>query len=206
MPSVAPFYHGFLHKPDVPSGDGVVLTHGAGGDCKGRLLVAVSEALCAAGFLVLRFDQPFRLARRAPHPSRAGLDRESLREAALTMRQLAGGRVVLGGHSYGGRQSSMLAAEDPTVADVLLLFSYPLHPPRTPDKLRTEHLPKISTPAIFVHGTKDPFGSIEEMQSATKLVSGPVVLSEVPVAAHDLAGGKFDIMNLVLRPLSDLLA
>jgi uncharacterized protein len=205
MPSVEPFHNGFLHKPDAPSGDGVVLTHGAGGDCKGRLLVTVSDALCAAGFLVLRFDLPFRQARRAPHPSRAGEDREALHEAAAIMRQLAGGRVVLGGHSYGGRQSSMLAAEDPTVADVLLLFSYPLHPPRTPDRLRTGHLPKISTPTLFVHGTKDPFGSIEEMRAAIKLFRGLVALSEVPAAAHDLAGGKFDITNLVLKPLYNLL-
>jgi uncharacterized protein len=113
--------------------------------------------------------------------------------------------VVLGGHSYGGRQSSMLAAEDPTVADVLLLFSYPLHPPRTPDRLRTGHLPKISTPTLFVHGTKDPFGSIEEMRAAIKLFRGLVALSEVPAAAHDLAGGKFDITNLVLKPLYNLL-
>jgi predicted alpha/beta-hydrolase family hydrolase len=204
MSSVEPFQHGFLHKPDAPSGDGVVLTHGAGGDCNGRLLVAVSDALCDAGFFVLRFDLPFRQARRAPHPSSAGQDREALREAAAKMRELAGGRVVLGGHSYGGRQSSMLAAEDHTVADVLLLFSYPLHPPRTPDKLRTGHLPAISTPTLFVHGTKDPFGSMEEMKAATKLLSGPVVLSEVSGAAHDLAGGKFDIANLVLKPLTGL--
>jgi predicted alpha/beta-hydrolase family hydrolase len=103
------------------------------------------------------------------------------------MRQLAGGRVVLGGHSYGGRQSSMLAAEDPTVADVLLLISYPLHT------------------TLFVHGTKDPFGSIEEMRAAIKLFRGLVALSEVPAAAHDLAGGKFDITNLVLKPLYNLL-
>ncbi len=210
MPSVERFHQGsvpgFLHKPDHASGDGVVLTHGAGGDCQAHLLVAVASALCENGFLVLRFDLPFRQARHAPHPSRAGLDRAALREAAGIMRERAGGRVVLGGHSYGGRQASMLVAEDPAVADVLLLFSYPLHPPRDPDNLRTEHLPKIRTPALFVHGSKDPFGSIEEMQAAVRLLSGPVVLSEVARAAHDLAGGKFDISALVLKPLTGLLA
>ena len=202
MPSVEPFFN----RPENPSGDGVVLTHGAGGDCNGRLLVAAADALSQAGFLVLRFDLPFRRARHAPHPSRAGLDRDALREAAGIMRGMISGRVVLGGHSYGGRQSSMLAAEDPGVADALLLFSYPLHPPRTPDKLRTEHLPGIRNPTLFVHGTKDPFGSIEEMQVASRLLNGPVVLSEVTGAAHDLGGGKFDIAKLVLRPLSGLLA
>ena len=196
---------GFLHTPDSASGNGVVLTHGAGGDCQGRLLVAVADALCEKGCLVLRFDLPFRQARHAPHPSRAGLDRAALREASGIMRELTGGRVVLGGHSYGGRQASMLAAEDPTVADVLLLFSYPLHPPRDPHNIRTEHLPGIRTPALFVHGSKDPFGSMEEMQAAVRLLSGPVVLSEVTRAAHDLAGGKFDISELVLKPLKNLL-
>jgi uncharacterized protein len=209
MPSVERFQQGsvpgFLHTPDHPSGNGVVLTHGAGGDCQARLLVAVANALCENGFLVLRFDLPFRQARHAPHPSRAGLDRAALREAAGIMRGLAGGRVVLGGHSYGGRQASMLLAEDPTVADVLLLFSYPLHPPRDPDNLRTEHLPKIQTPALFVHGSKDPFGSIEEMRAAVGLLRGRVVLIEVARAAHDLAGGKFDIDRLVLTPLKGLL-
>jgi predicted alpha/beta-hydrolase family hydrolase len=202
MASLQRFHQGFLHRPDQPSGIGVVLTHGAGGDCNGRLLVSVSDALCAAGYFVLRFDLPFRLARRSPHPSRAGEDREALREAAARMREIAGGRVVLGGHSYGGRQASMLVAEDPTAADMLLLLSYPLHPPRVPDKLRTEHLPRITTPALFVHGTKDPFGSIEEMRAAMKLLSGPAVLSEVPGAAHDLKGGKFDIGELLLKPLA----
>jgi uncharacterized protein len=210
MASVEQFHQGsvpgFLHTPDSASGDGVVLTHGAGGDCQGRLLVAVANALCENGFLVLRFDLPFRQARHAPHPSRAGLDRAALREASGIMRRLAGGRVVLGGHSYGGRQASMLVGEDPTVADVLLLFSYPLHPPRDPDNLRTEHLPKIRTPALFVHGSKDPFGSIEEMRAAVGLLRGPVVLIEVARAAHDLAGGKFDISGLVLKPLAGLLA
>jgi predicted alpha/beta-hydrolase family hydrolase len=204
MSSVEPFHQGFLHRPDEPSGDAVVLTHGAGGDCNGRLLVAVADALCAAGYFVARFDLPFRLAKRSPHPSRAGEDREALRDAAARVREIVDGRVVLGGHSYGGRQASMLVAENPTVADALLLFSYPLHPPGAPAKLRTEHLPQVTTPALFVHGTKDPFGSIEEMHAAIKLLAGPVMFREVPGAGHDLKGGKFDISDLVLKPLASL--
>ncbi|HTR66165.1 MAG TPA: alpha/beta family hydrolase, partial [Terriglobales bacterium] len=92
----------------------------------------------------------------------------------------------LGGHSYGGRQATMLCAEAPELADGLLLLSYPLHPPRKPEQLRTQHFPALRTPALFVHGTRDPFGSIEEMQSALKLVPGRTVLVRVEGAGHDL--------------------
>ena len=74
------------------------------------------------------------------------------------LRGRVGGPVVLGGHSYGGRQATMLAAEEPGVAEALLLLSYPLHPPNKPAQLRTAHFPQLRTPALFVSGTKDPFG------------------------------------------------
>lgn len=100
-----------------------------------------------------------------------------------------GARILLGGHSYGGRQASMLLAEDKAVADALLLCSYPLHPPGQPDKLRTQHLDKIDVPVLFVHGTKDPFGSPEEMKAALKLVrNGRIEFIEG--AGHDLNRGR----------------
>ena len=86
------------------------------------------------------------------------------------MRQIVPGRVFLGGHSYGGRQASMLAASDPAVTPALLLLSYPLHPPRRPEQLRTAHFPDLRTPALFVHGVRDPFGSREEMEAALALI------------------------------------
>ena len=79
----------------------------------------------------------------------------------------------------GGRQSSMLAAEQSEVCDGLLLLSYPLHPPRKPEQLRTQHLPDVRTPALFVHGTRDPFGLPDEMEQARSLLKGPAVLSQV---------------------------
>jgi predicted alpha/beta-hydrolase family hydrolase len=80
----------------------------------------------------------------------------------------------------------MLAAEDRTVADGLLLLSYPLHPPGRPEQLRTAHFPKIESAAVFAHGSRDPFGSIEEMRRALALIPGPVELLEVEGAGHDL--------------------
>lgn len=99
----------------------------------------------------------------------------------------------------------MLAAEAPEVCDALLLLSYPLHPPRKPEQLRTEHLKDVRTPTLFVHGARDPFGSPEEMESARRLLAGPAVLSLVPGAGHDLASGKFDLANLAIGPLRSLL-
>jgi predicted alpha/beta-hydrolase family hydrolase len=198
----------FLHKPETPNGNSVILTHGAGSDSNSRLLVAVAEALSAAGFVVLRFDLPFRQSRPQgpPLPAHAAADRAGLRDAANAIRERTKGRLVLGGHSYGGRQSSMLAAEDPKVADALLLLSYPLHPPRKPEQLRTAHLPDVKAPAVFVHGTRDPFGSPEEMRGALQHMGGPSVLSLLQGAGHDLRSGKFDIAELLLKPLTQLLA
>ena len=83
--------------------------------------------------------------------------------------------VFLGGHSYGGRQSTMLAAEDPTLVAGLLLLSYPLHPPKRPTQLRTAHFPQLQTPALFVSGSKDEFGTPAELTAA--LASYPPTLS-----------------------------
>ena len=163
---------GFLHRPDSGNGLGLVLTHGAGANCTAPLLVAVANAFRDAGYLVLRCDLPFR-QRRAfgpPSPATAAADRAGLHEACEFMRTIAGGRVYLGGHSYGGRQATMLAADEPGVADALLLLSYPLHPPNKPTQLRTGHLPGLRTPALFVHGTKDPFGTIAEMEAALRFI------------------------------------
>jgi predicted alpha/beta-hydrolase family hydrolase len=94
--------------------------------------------------------------------------------------------MFLGGHSYGGRQATILVSEQSQLVEGLLLLSYPLHPPRKPEQLRTGHFPKLSTPAFFVHGTRDPFGTIQEMTSALKLLPASHVLLEVDGAGHDL--------------------
>jgi predicted alpha/beta-hydrolase family hydrolase len=99
----------------------------------------------------------------------------------------------------------MLAAEDASIADALLLMSYPLHPPRNRDQLRTAHFPDLRTPVLFVHGTRDPFGLPEEMAEAVRRIPGPVAYSEVAGAGHDLKGGKFDLHTLILEPLTLLI-
>jgi uncharacterized protein len=187
-----PAIHGWLHLPAQPIGKAIVLTHGAGADCKSKLLVEMSNALAGSGFTVLRFDLPFRRARPQgpPSPSTASRDRDGLRRAVSLMREQKNTQVFLGGHSYGGRQATMLASEEPRLADGLLLLSYPLHPPQKPNQLRTSHFPKLTTPAFFVHGTRDPFATIAELTLALQLVPAPHAILEVGGAAHDLLPKK----------------
>lgn len=137
---------------------------------------------------MLRCDLPFRQARSwgPPGPGDAAHDRQGVKNAAAALRQKLPGPIFLGGHSYGGRQASMLCAEEPEAAAGLLLLSYPLHPPRKPEQQRTQHLPDLRTPALFVHGTRDPFASIEELEQAIKMIPGKTQLFTVEGAGHDL--------------------
>jgi predicted alpha/beta-hydrolase family hydrolase len=187
-----PVIRGFLHLPPESNGSAIVLTHGAGSNCQAKLLLEVSSALAASGFAVLRFDLPFRSARPQgpPRPGSAQRDREGLRRAVSIMREKTGGQLFLGGHSYGGRQSTILVAEEPELVEGLLLLSYPLHPPRKPGELRTSHFPNLRKPCFFVHGTRDPFGTIAEMQSALELIPASHGLLEVDGTGHDLLAKK----------------
>ncbi len=182
---------GFLHRAEKGTGEGLVLTHGAGGNCDGPLLVALAETMSNAGITVLRCDLPFRQERPYGPPRGSGAeDREGLRRAVEALRKIASGRMFLGGQSYGGRQATMLVAEDKGAADGLLILSYPLHPPGKPEQLRTTHLPKIQAPALFVQGTKDPFASPDEIKAALKLIPAPTSLLVIENAGHDLGFGR----------------
>jgi|SRR5580700_3873403 predicted alpha/beta-hydrolase family hydrolase len=199
-----PPVRGFLHEPSQPTGSTIVLTHGAGANCQSKLLVEMSHAFAASGFAVLRCDLPFRCERPhgPPSPGSAARDRDGLRRAVALMKERESGPIFLGGHSYGGRQSTILVSEDSQMVDGLLLFSYPLHPPRKLDQLRTGHFPKLNKPAFFVHGTRDPFGTISEMKSALKLIPAPHALFEVDGAGHDLLIRK-TIGELPVRVVSE---
>jgi predicted alpha/beta-hydrolase family hydrolase len=154
---------------------------------------------------VLRYDLPFRVAGGSPtSPAAQARDREGVARAVQTVRQRVKGRVFAGGHSYGGRQTAMIAAERPELADGLLLLSYPLHPPRKPDQPRTLFFPEWRTPALFVHGTRDPFGTLEELRGAIQGIPARVELLVVDGGGHDLKpaarmGGE--ILEMMARML-----
>lgn len=185
--------HGYLHSPASEPAGCLVLAHGAGASCQTPLLKSIAGAFCDAGWTALRIDLPFRQSRPKGPPGRgdAERDREGLRRAVEYIRSRSPGPVVLGGHSYGGRQSSMLVAELPELAGGLLLLAYPLHPPGRPTELRTAHLSRITVPTLLIHGTRDPFGSSEELQAAVALIPARTKLLIVDNAAHDLTG-KWD--------------
>jgi len=183
-----PFVRGLLHRPANPTGEGILLTHGAGSNCQAPLLVALAHAFAEAGIFVLRCDLPYRQDRPygPPGPGDGKRDRAGLKNALAALKNHTTGRVFLGGHSYGGRQASMLCAEEPEIAAGLLLLSYPLHPPRKPEQLRTQHFFNLNTSVLFVQGTRDPFGSIAEIEQSLKLIPAKKKLLSVEGAGHDL--------------------
>lgn len=187
---------GFVHAParTDAGAPGLVLTHGAGSDCDAPLLREAASAFAASGMTVLRCNLPFRQKRPQgpPAPAGAAEDRDGLRRAVAALRAVAAGPVYLGGHSYGGRQASLLAADDHALAAGLLLLSYPLHPPNKPAQLRTAHLPRLAVPCVFVHGTRDAFGTIPELEAALALIPAKTRLIRVEGAGHDLRRGRFD--------------
>lgn len=222
--SVEPHVRGFLHTPGIPNGEGLVLAHGAGSNAQAPLLRALAEAFIAAGITVLRCDLPYRQARSfgPPGPGDAARDRAGLKNAIDALSKVWSApvladvarngnvpmpelrRIFLGGHSYGGRQSSMLCAQQPDLAAGLLLLSYPLHPPRRPEQQRTQHLPDLRTPTLFVHGTRDPFGTIEELERAIRMIPAKTRLLPVEGAGHDLGfKGKTTKQELTTKILAE---
>lgn len=177
---------GWLHLPAGKPTAAIAIAHGAGTNCEAPLFVAAARAFAEAGYAALRYDLPFRQANKPPTgAAQQQRDRDGIRQAAAALRELSPS-VCLAGHSYGGRQTSMLLAEDPSVADGLLLLSYPLHPPAQPQKLRTGHFPSLRTPTLFVHGTKDEFATIAEIEAARVLIPAPTRLRIVELAPHSL--------------------
>lgn len=137
--------------------------------------------------MVLRYDLPFRQLRPKGPPIRsADKDQQGIADAVEWMKNRISGRVLAGGHSYGGRMTTMLAALQPNLASALLLLSYPLHPPKAPTQLRTAHFPKLQTPALFVHGMRDGFGTIDEISAALKLIPARTQLLPIEGAGHEL--------------------
>jgi hypothetical protein len=183
---------GFIHQPANSSGDTLILTHGAGGNCESPLLVALAEAFGTNGVTVLRCDLPFRQLRSKGRPlgQWTTRDQAGLRRAVDVFKARTSAKIYLGGHSYGGHQASILAASEPSLVDGLLLLSYPLHPPQRPTQLRTSHFLALRTRSLFVQAANDPFGNSEELRSALALSPAQTKLIVVKNARHDLLTEK----------------
>jgi uncharacterized protein len=197
---------GVAHEPDGPPAGVVVLTHGAGGDRESPLLQQVCDEWARRGWLAVRYNLPYRRRRpKGPPSGSAAGDREGIVEAITLCRGLSGGPLIAGGHSYGGRQTSMVVAAGEARVDVLTLFSYPVHPPGKPERPRTEHLPDIRVPTVFTHGTSDPFGTPDELRDAAALIAAPTEVVEVTGARHDLRSKTLDVPALAVEAALRLL-
>ncbi|ODQ95345.1 alpha/beta family hydrolase [Mycolicibacterium holsaticum] len=198
---------GIVHEPaSTPTGV-VVLTHGAGGSREAPLLVRICDEWARRGWLAVRYNLPYRRRRpKGPPSGSAKADQAGVAEAVAAVRKLADGPVIAGGHSYGGRMTSMVVADQSAKVDVLTLFSYPLHPPGKPERLRTEHLPRITTPTVFTHGTSDPFGTVEELRTAATLVDARAEIVEITGARHDLGSKSLDVPTMAVDAALRLLA
>jgi uncharacterized protein len=144
-------------------GPRVVLAHGAGAPMDSSSLNALAAGLAAEGLRVARFEFPYMRARRT-EGRRPGPDREPvlLDTWRAAIAELGGaGSLVIGGRSMGGRMASMVA--DEAGARGLVCLGYPFHPPGQPGRTRTAHLEHLRTPTLIVQGTRDPFGTPEDV-------------------------------------------
>ena len=182
-------------------GLGLLLAPGASADRNQPALVAIDKAATAAGLVVVRMDFPYRQAgKRAPDRAPV-LVQAVVDEAARLAHRV--GAVILGGRSMGGRMCSVAVAEG-TAAAGLVLISYPLHPPGRLDKLRTEHFPLVRVPCLFVSGTRDAFGSPEELQAATSAIPAPVTHHWIEGKSHGLRGADQEVASEVVEWLHSL--
>jgi uncharacterized protein len=191
---------GVAHEPEGAPIGVVVLTHGAGGDRESPLLQQVCDEWARRGWLAVRYNLPYRRRRpKGPPSGSAAADRAGVVDAITLCRALSGGPLIAGGHSYGGRQTSMVVAAGEAPVDVLTLFSYPVHPPGKPERPRTEHLPDIRVPTVFTHGTSDPFGTPDELRAAAALIPAPTEVVEIGGARHDLRSKTLDVPALAVE-------
>ena len=203
---------------------GMLLFPGAGTNCNHPSLVHLEQAI--APLPVRRADFAYRRAgRRAP--DRAPVLLERVRTEALDLAaqlRTTTGRLVLGGRSMGGRICSMAAAGGGEMAAAgggemaaaggdasaalpvagLVLMCYPLHPPGKPGNLRVEHLPRLTMPCLFISGTRDAFGTPDEMQDWTATIPGAVTHVWLEGKGHDLKGADAAIAAAVTAWLPSL--
>ncbi|MCU1386897.1 MAG: dienelactone hydrolase [Ilumatobacteraceae bacterium] len=188
---------------------GVLLFPGAGTGRDQPSLVRLESSLTPLP--VRRADFPYRKAgRRAPDRPPVLLDavRTEATDFAAGLK-VATSKLVLGGRSMGGRMCTMAAAGgtpgDPGDAPLpvagLVLICYPLHPPGKPESLRVEHLPRLTVPCLFISGTRDAFGTPEELEQWTATIPGPVTQVWLAGKGHDLKGAE----NAITAAVTDWL-
>ena len=185
-----------IYRAAAPTGRLLVLAHGAGAGQHHPFMTAMGSRLAARGVDVVTFDFSYM------HERRKVPDRAPVLEAcfggvidwATSRDEFPVHRLLIGGKSMGGRMATHLAAADfvarggtgPRLSGVVAL-GYPLHPPGKPQQLRTAHLPAIRTPLLVVQGSRDTFGTPEELRPVIAGMPGPVTLHVVEGGDHSFA-------------------
>ena len=157
------------------SGDYFIYAPGAGSNINDGFGRYLANRLAASGITTLRFQFPYMEARKR-RPDSPRLLESTWREVIETVRPEVSGasKIVVGGRSMGGRIASQVVAQG-TAVDALALFAYPLRPPGNPERVRNGHFPDIEIPTLFCFGTRDSFGTPEELKAAAAEVSNSTV-------------------------------
>jgi hypothetical protein len=179
-----------VHRPAGESRPvAVALTHGAGSDLDAKGLVAAAAALAARGHLACRFNLPYRQeGRGSPPKAEESVPGFAAAFEDIDRRVAPARRWVAGGRSYGGRVASLAVASGDLAGAVgLLFYSYPLHPPGAPDKLRVAHWPEIACPSLFIAGTRDPYCDLARLSEHLPRLGARATLHVVEGGDHGLA-------------------
>ena len=184
---------GFLSDGPEDAAVTLLLAHGAGAPMDSASMSATAKALAAEGFRVVRFEFAYMAARRSgegrrPPPKAEKIMGEYL--AAVDQFAPRGGHLVIGGKSMGGRVASMVADELFAAGRIagLICLGYPFHPPGKPAQLRTAHLEALRAPALIIQGTRDEFGTRDEVPGYA--LSPAIELLWLEDGDHDLKPRK----------------
>jgi predicted alpha/beta-hydrolase family hydrolase len=167
----------------------VVLGHGAGGDRRTPMLVALAEALAASGRAALLYDFPYAEKGAGRPDAPAVLESTARAAAALALDESGARRIVHGGRSMGGRIASQIVAQG-APASGLVFLAYPLHPPGRPEQLRDAHLGKIAAPMLFVQGTRDAFAREDLLRRTLDALAPRAELVRIAEADHSFGVRK----------------
>lgn len=148
----------------------IILGHGAGADQMSGFMRMAAAGLAERGLDAMTFNFIYKEKNKSVPDPKAKLEAcyQAVIEAARKNKKLKGNKLIIGGKSMGGRIASQVAAIDSSGIDGLVFLGYPLHPPGRLDKLRDEHLPKIKSPMLFVQGSRDAFGSEDEIRATIR--------------------------------------
>jgi predicted alpha/beta-hydrolase family hydrolase len=187
----------------------LILAHGAGAGQQSAFMVAAARALAARGIVAATFDFPY-VAEGRKVPDKGPVLEEAWREAiadAAARPAFAGLPLFIGGKSMGGRIASQAAAERPLPISGLVFLGYPLHPPGKPDRRRDAHLPNIRVPMLFVQGSRDAFGTADEIRSLLPRLSAATELYAVEGGDHSFkVPARIGKSSVVMERIFDTVA